>query len=169
MPRRPDDIDRPALQALSTPSLREHLIAVHHDYLWARLPFLVPMAAKLTRQPCGAGTTCPDLAEIVAELRTLVLDHLDREEQVLVAACGEPITEGVLARIAALHQEHLALERLLERVQVSSGLAARLPPEACPTQRAFYSELDQICVHVRSQIKIEGEILAPRLAAAAAG
>ena len=167
MPR-PDDIDRPALQALSTPSLLEHLIAVHYDYLWARLPFLVPMAAKMTRQPCGTGT-CSDLAELVAELRTLVLDHLDREERALAAACGEPITEGVLARVAALHREHLAVERLLERVQASSGLSARLPPEACPTQRAFYAELDQISAHVRSQIEIEGEILGPRLAAAAAG
>lgn len=152
---------------LSTSALIDHLVATHHDYIWARLPFLVPMAAKLTRECGRSSPACARLAELVSELQTLVLGHLERDERDLAALAQSRDPAVVRRRLATMHAEHRALGDLLGQVRGAAGLHQKTSASACATERALYGELERLECHLRSQVLIEREILAPRLALAA--
>jgi iron-sulfur cluster repair protein YtfE (RIC family) len=80
-----------------TPALDKE-VAADHDYVWARLPYLVPMAGKIARRCRQRGDGCTEMAALVAALRSVLLDHLDHEERVLSTlareADAELVTEG---------------------------------------------------------------------------
>lgn len=136
-----------------------------HDYIWASLPFLVPMAAKLSKECCGPGSAaCACLGEIVAELRGLLLDHLAREERTLEAISWNPDAGFIRACVAEMHAEHVMVQELLERVRAAAGLGREPRDGACPTERALLRALAALDQHVREQIWIEDEVLGPRLA-----
>lgn len=148
------------LDALPTGSLIKYLLD-DHDYIWARLPFLAPMAARLARTCPGAGERCTELAGLVGDLHRLVLDHLAVEERILSGISDAREPDLVLDRVAGLHREHLAIQALLESVEHAADLPRT--PRPCGAMDAFAGELRRIGDHVRSQIQIEEEILAPRL------
>ena len=132
--------------------------ATHQEVMWGRLPFLVPMAARVASSCRRSGRDCSELAPLVAELRSLLLDHLDREDHVLARALEEP--GGQDGIVAELHREHLAVLDLLGRV---SATALRALPESggdCAVERAFRRELALIDDHIRAQVELEEELLA---------
>ena len=140
------------------------IAATHHDYVWARLPYLVPMAAKIARECRQGRDGCAELAGLVVDLRSLLLDHLDREERVLATLAREADSSFVTERITALHVEHLEIGDLLERIRPLTLLD---PPEgagACATERALHRELALLDDHVRCQILLEERVLAARFA-----
>ena len=139
-------------------------IADDHDSIWARLPFLGPMAVKLA-QECRTGQDrCGELAALVIQLRSLLLDHLEHEEHTLAGLVSE--VELAWADLAALHEEHVAIGELLARIRAALD---RIPGDLCATERALRSELCRLDEHVRGQVVIEERILAGYLAARTEG
>lgn len=134
-----------------------------HDYIWACLPFLVPMAAKLAKACCGSGPECARLGEIVAELRAVLLDHLAHEERTLSAMSTQRDPAFTRACLAEMHREHALIKELLERARAAAGLPGVASADACPTERAFLSQLTFLDDHVREQIWVEDQVLARRL------
>lgn len=137
-----------------------------HDYLWARLPFLVPMAAKIARASCGTSAACGPLAQLVDQLRSLTLRHLDREERLLARLSALRDDGLMIGELASLRAEHCELQDLLGRVCIIAGLPEAPAAGACPTIHAFHQELRSLDRHLREQIRIEDEILGSRIAAA---
>lgn len=141
----------------------EVTIAAQHDYVWARLPYLVPMAAKVARL-CGPDDGSADLVGLLVQLRLLLLDHLDREEHMLSVLDDESDPGRVIDCIAALHAEHLAVCHLLERIRTLWSLDHHAADGA--TERALHHELGLLDDHVRKQIALEERLLAARAAVA---
>lgn len=140
------------------------LIDDHHDYVWARLPFLVPMAAKIAGTCCGAGPQCTRLAQLVDRLHAITLRHLDREEAILRNVGHLGSSEMVLEEITNLRGEHRQVWRTLTQVcELAEVSEAHV--DACPTVHAFYEELRALDHHLRTQMHIEDGILGPRLLA----
>lgn len=135
----------------------QRIVAAHHDLLWARLPFLVPMAAKLAKNRCGDKGSYLEIVSLVVELKTLVLDHLEREEKTLSLACENGDANLLAESVDALHREHVAIRALLDRVRAA---AIRPLVSGCATERALHHDLERIDQHVRTHIIIEEEILA---------
>ena len=160
-------LDQAAFEALPTEALIEHIVSTHHDYIWARLPFLIPMAAKLVRVCGQQADACACLAARVSELRTVLLDHLEREEQQLTTLLHHRDADSVQQQLEEMHAAHLVVAALLRRVCEAAGLDQQPRPKACPTERALYAELGRINHHIRAQVALEERVLAPRLAAAA--
>lgn len=131
----------------------------HHDFIWARLPFLVPIAAKIAQTCGGTGQACFELAQLVERLRSVLLGHLDREEKLLSRIRTSADDQLIIAQVDELRREHRDVQDLLERVCDSAGLPHMPPAHACPTVHAFYEELTGIARYVRSQIQVEDEIL----------
>ena len=144
----------------------EATVAAHHDYVWARLPYLVPMAAKVARHCRQGGDACATLAALVADLRSILLDHLDDEERILATLEREADADFVAERIAALHTEHLVVGTLLERIRAAAVIEPHVEGAACAAERALYRELALLDDHVRSQILLEERLLAARFALA---
>ena len=46
-----------------------------HDYVWARLPFLVPMAHKVALSSCSTCSEPSELSRQISELHTELLEH----------------------------------------------------------------------------------------------
>lgn len=118
----------------ATPALGA-VVASQHDDVWARLPYLVPMTSKVARQCRNGGDGCAALASLVAELRSVLLDHLEREEVI----------------------------ELLERIRRVGLVDAHARDGACAAERALHRELALLDDHVRWQIVLEERLLAARL------
>ncbi len=140
---------------LAPPSLLDHAVMNHHDYVWARLPFVVPMAIAAARRRGDRATQ--ELARLVRLLQPLLLDHLDREEAMLV---DRPAT-SVPARIReGMHADHLAVCSVIDQIRAAAGSDYRARDGAEPTERALYLELARLDDHVRAQIAIEEHLMA---------
>lgn len=123
------------------------IIADHHDYVWARLPFIVPMAVAVARRT--GDRMARELAQMTVELRPLLLGHLEREERLLVAPS--------VAESDRLRAEHLAVTSLLQLIRGATGLAEH--GFADPTARALHSELAALDEHLAAQIALEDELM----------
>lgn len=123
------------------------------------------MATKSARL-CRNDDGCADLAGLLVQLRSVLLDHLDREEDILSALADEADAGLVIERIAALHAEHLAVGDLLERIRALSSVDHHAADDACAAERALHRELGLLDDHVRRQIELEERLLADRVAAA---
>jgi hypothetical protein len=117
-----------------------------HDYLWARLPFIVPMALAIARRRGDAGARA--IARDVLALRTIVLDHLSREEQALVRQTARTIRDR-------LHDDHLAVASLLASLREE---VARKPADDA-TERALFAELARLDARLVAQIPAEEQLL----------
>lgn len=142
--------------AATKEALRVHLASDHHDYVWARLPFLVPMVAKVAKL-CG-GAQWAGLVSLVDRLQSVVLHHLDREEHMLARFDHEGDETLIDEQLASLRDEHDDIWHLLRQVCE----AAELPKPtagALSTVVAFREELHRIEQHLRTQMQIEDDIL----------
>lgn len=130
------------------PSLLDTMVAYHHDYVWARLPFVVPMAITAARR--RGDPTARELARLMVELRPLLIDHLEREERMDLA----PAT-------TTLHAEHVAVTSLLDHIREIAGGDYRAP-STDPTVNALYLELARLDEHLDAQIALEEHLMAWR-------
>jgi iron-sulfur cluster repair protein YtfE (RIC family) len=142
------------MTAVAAPTLLDSAIAEHHDYVWARLPFIVPMAVAVARR--RGDRIAHALAGMMVELRPLVLGHLEREEQQLA---GHPVTPTIHDR---LHADHVAVTTLLDRIRNATGNAEHDRDCTDPTERVLYSELARLDEHLAAQITLEEHLMACR-------
>lgn len=129
------------------------VIASSHDYVWARLPFLVPMAVKLART--GRDARLDELAHLLADLELLLLGHLGREEAELDARGAV----GTLLR-ARMHTEHAAVISQLAAIRTIVGDDYRARDDADATERALFDELARLDLLVQRQIELEEQLMA---------
>ncbi len=137
------------------PTLLDHAVINHHDYVWARLPFLVPMAIAAARR--RGDSAARELARLVRMLQPLLLGHLDREEAMLVARSAT----SVCARAReGMHADHLAVCIVIDQIRAVAGRDYQARDGAEPAERALYLELARLDDHVRAQIALEEHLMA---------
>ncbi len=149
---------------LPPPNLLEHVVMNHHDYVWARLPFIVPMAIAAAR---GRGDgTAHELSQLVRLLQPLLLDHLVREEAMIVERSAASVTARIREE---MHAEHLAVSNVVDQIRAAAGrdYHARLGAEQ--SERALYLELAKLDDHIRAQIAIEEHLMTQDQRAIGAG
>lgn len=141
--------------AVARPALLDDAVADHHDYVWARLPFVVPMAIAAARR--RGDRTTRELARLIVELQPLLLGHLDREEALLAhrASATTRMRDG-------MHADHLAVIALIDRIRSVAGIDYQTRAGADPTELALYVELALLDDHVQAQIAIEEHLMAWR-------
>lgn len=123
----------------------------HHDYVWARVPFLAPMAAAIAR--CR-----PNAANVARRLRglgSLLLGHLGQEERLLAgdaAAAVSLIGSGMMG-------DHLMIATALDEIR---DAVARWPVSS-EQERRLGSELALLDEHLQAQIALEERFVATLL------
>lgn len=149
-----------------TPQLIAHIIAKHHAYLRKALPFVQMLAAKVGRVHGDHNPKLRDLDVAVAELVGALMPHLDEEEQQLFPLLmgGGKDAERTRQLLDGMHQEHLAVARLLERIRAASE-DFTLPEWACNSYRTLFSELKQVEGDVFAHVHLENNVLKPRFVA----
>jgi regulator of cell morphogenesis and NO signaling len=152
---------------LGTSELIAHIVTTHHDYLRQAMPFVRSLAAKVARVHGDADIRLRELDTIVAELSSLLVPHLDDEEDSLFPAMRDPraALEPLRAELAAARDDHAAVGGLLERLRdVTADYA--LPSWACTSYRTLFAELAQLEDDVRRHVHLENNVLWPRFEAA---
>lgn len=152
-------------RALSTPRLVEHIVEKHHEYLRNAVPFVHALAVKVNRVHGASNPKLRDLEVAVQELSETLLDHLDEEERVLFPAltASEVDARGVGAQLSAMHDEHLAVRDLLERIRAATD-DFKVPDSACNSYRTLFAELEQLERDTFTHIHLENHVLGPRFA-----
>lgn len=154
-------------RSMSTPALIGHIITKHHEYLRKSLPFVLTLSAKVSRVHGDHNPKLRELDEVVRKLGDALLPHLDDEEQSLFPALMSRSTDGssVARQLEAMHQEHLEVGTLLERMRDATE-DYRLPDWACNSYRTLFSELSTLEGDVLEHVHLENHVLRPRFAAA---
>lgn len=124
-------------------------VVEHHDYIWARLPFVIPMALAVARRRGDPRSHA--LARALVALRPMVLDHLSREEHALALRAARAIGDR-------LHADHVALGTMLAHLREdAAGASSGQEQEA--TERRLFAELAQLDLHLAEQIALEERML----------
>lgn len=149
-----------------TPQLVAHIIAKHHAYLRNAMPFVKTLAAKVGRVHGDHNPKLRELDAAVSELIAALEPHLDEEEQQLfpLLMSGARDAEKASKLLADMHQEHLAVAKLLERIRAASE-DFTLPEWACNSYRTLFAELKNLEGDVFAHVHLENNVLKPRFVA----
>lgn len=161
VPPTTDDID---VTELSNADLIDHIVSIHHEYLWREMPRITELANKVARVH---GANHPELRAVQTTWQALVAeltDHLMSEEQEEFPAIKQ--AEGASpfdrAGVEQLMREHDAAgELLLQLRSLTSDYA--LPADACGSYRALYAGLEKTEQDLHTHIHKENNVLFPRL------
>jgi len=155
--------------------LIRHILDEHHAYMKSALPrlrALIPtvLKAHATRH----GDMLRRVQAVFNALDEEINSHLMKEEQVLfpfimsaeaLAGQGLPMLSApcgsVCQPIRQMEHEHENAGRALASLREATRDYA-LPPDACPTFRAMYEELQRMEADLHQHIHLENNILFPR-------
>lgn len=151
---------------LPTGALVDHIVRKHHVYLRDALPFVQGLAAKVSRVHGERDPRLRELDGLVRQLASALLPHLDEEERTLFPLLTEGTSDAarVARELSAMHEDHLAVGALLERIRdVTEDY--RVPEWACTSYRTLLSELADLERDVLVHVHLENHVLMPRFAA----
>lgn len=143
------------------PELIEFVVGHYHARLREELPELVALARKVETRHAGRPDAPDGLAAHLKAMHEAVLEHLDKEEQVLFPLVLNGMGARAAAPVRAMEHEHDDHAVNLQRVrELTADLTA--PPDACPTWQALYLRLDELELELMRHIHLENNILFPR-------
>ena len=150
-------------------ALVDHVVAVHHVYLWTELPRLSALVAKVT---LAHGLRHPELRDVAAsfdELRSDLEPHMLKEERVLfpmireLAVASAPLTfhcGSVRNPISVMLREHDQAGAQLARLRaLTAGYAP--PEDGCASYEACYRALAELEADTHLHIHKENNLLFP--------
>jgi regulator of cell morphogenesis and NO signaling len=150
--------DRTRWDVEPLPAIVDHVVGTYHQRLRQSLPELVAMAKKVEIRHAEKATCPRGLAAHLEEVHAAVLDHLEKEEQILFPM----IVHGMGSRASGpVHVMELEHEHHRENLVRLRELTADLTPpeEACTTWRALYLGLQQLEQELMEHIHLENNVL----------
>jgi len=141
--------------------LIEHIVDHYHRRLREEIPELITLARKVENVHASRADAPVGLAAHLTMIHEAVLDHLEKEEQLLfpmiLAGAGGQAAAPVRA-MEHEHDDHGANLRIIR--SLTNQLSA--PDDACETWRALYLRLAQLELELMEHIHLENNVLFPR-------
>ena len=138
----------------------DHILTRYHEVHREQLPELIRMARRVE----AVHRESPDVPQgLAAHLETMeveLLNHMDKEEQVLFPMLQRGGRAMVSDPIGALREEHTGHGQMLERLMALTGDATP-PSGACNTWRALYAGIAQLSDDLINHIHLENNLLFP--------
>ncbi|RCS59418.1 iron-sulfur cluster repair protein YtfE [Parvibium lacunae] len=155
--RRHDDT---ALSITDVPALIDHILTRYHDVHRAQLPELILMARRVEAVHRDHPNAPVGLAQLLTEMEVDLLNHMQKEEQVLFPMLKAGGNAFVVHPIGMMRSEHIDHGATLERL---AALTQEMtpPPGACTTWRALYAGLAQLADDLVNHIHLENNVLFP--------
>lgn len=159
-----------AWQEYDVAELAQHILDVHHAYLWDEMPSLGDLVELVIRVH---GPNHPELAEVGSDYFALITDltsHLTKEEQILfpaIIALGTPgaapaFPGSLRGPITQMLREHDVAGELLRRIRATTDDFA-VPADACASYTAMLNRLERMETDLREHIHKENNVLFPRV------
>lgn len=157
--------------SLDPVALAEHIVHVHHRYLWEELPRIGALVDKIV---AVHGARHPELSEVQSlfnALRGDLAPHLVSEEQDVfpligahLAAPDDRAAAALAAQLDALGDDHETVGELLERLrEVTNGYVA--PADGCATYTACFRALAELEADTHLHVHKENNVLIPAVRA----
>ena len=142
-----------------------HIVDTYHARLRETFPDLIRMATRVEERHADKASCPRGLAAQLEAMQAAVIDHLDKEEQVLfpMIAAGHGQSAAGPAHVMEIeHDDHA------RNLQVLRALTNNMQPpeEACATWRALYLALRQFEEELMTHIHLENNVLFRRALAA---
>lgn len=150
-------------RSMSTAALVAHIISRHHEYLREALPPVTQLAAKVARVHGDHNPLLRELESVVGALAGALIPHLDTEEQTLFPALMMKERDNALVarELSAMHEDHLAVGRLLERMRAAASDYS-VPDWACNSYRALFAAIERMEGDTLRHVHLENHVLMPR-------
>ena len=156
------DVDSDHWMEAPLPALIDHIVSTYHRALDEELPRLEFMARKVLRvHGDKAPDVLPALVDTLLELKTELVDHMAKEEQVLFPLIIAGRGASASGPITVMEDEHESAGRALQRLRELTD-DYNPPPEACNTWRALWHGLAALEKDMHQHIHLENNILFPR-------
>jgi regulator of cell morphogenesis and NO signaling len=160
-------------QQESLAAIQGHIVATHHRFTRQALETVAMLAEKVAARHGANHPEVVRVRAVVDEMRSELVPHMVREEEVLfphiadlelaaVSATTDAIGDPML-RLRAEHDTTAA--RLQELRTITSGY--RLPEDACLSFRALYERLMELEEDLEAHLRLEHDLLFPRATALA--
>lgn len=150
--------DLPRWDKRPLPEVIHHIVDFYHRGLREELPMLIEMAGKVELRHADKPTCPHGLRQHLAFIYQSVLDHLDKEEQVLFPMILAGRGSRAAAPINMMEVEHDDHGKsLVELRRLTSDFT--VPAEACPTWRSLYSTLQDFEAELMEHIHLENNVL----------
>ena len=148
--------------------LTRHIETRYHARHREQLPPLLKLAEMIEDLHCGDEGVPRGLFDVLRRMSGRMDVHMNKEEIVLFPAIRGGVSTGLVAPIAAMRADHDEYEReLVEIRRLTQDLNA--PDGACTSWRTLYSWLRDFADDLREHIRLENDVLLPRLEEMAAG
>ncbi len=152
--------DDQAPDAQDPVALVEHILTRYHAVHREQLPELIRMARRVEAVHRDHPAMPVGLAALLENMEVELLEHMEKEEQVLFPAI-ESGGAGLGGPIGAMRNEHTGHGALLEQLAALTTDHTP-PPGACNTWRALYAGTAQLTDDLISHIHLENNVLFPR-------
>jgi regulator of cell morphogenesis and NO signaling len=156
--------------------LVDRIVSNHHTFTRSELSRLGALAQAVARERAGAQAELVQLEDLVGQLASDLLAHMEREEQILFPyiVALEASTHGappmrspfgsVTQPIARMLRDHETARILLQSIRTTTR-DLRLPPDASDAQRALYEGLATLEGDLETHMRLESDELFVRATA----
>ena len=149
--------------------LVDHIVNVHHGYLYENLPKISELTTKILRVH---GENHPELSKVHKLFHTIKMEleaHLIEEETIQYPAIkaylrsnSEADLDKAINIIKQLQDEHTGAGDILKELREVTN-DYDVPANGCTTYRLTYSKLQEMESDIFQHIHLESNILFPRL------
>lgn len=153
--------------------LVDHLVAVHHEYLWRELPRVRLLIDKVQSVHGERHPELVDVLRLFAELQADLVPHLVKEEQILFPMIRELASSTtapsfqcgtVKNPISVMLSEHDRVGELLAQLRFSTN-GYVVPADGCASYTACYRALEQLEADTHLHVHKENNVLFPSVVA----
>jgi regulator of cell morphogenesis and NO signaling len=153
--------------------LIQHIVRVHHQYVRQELPRLAEMAQKLAAKRSDRAPELKNVEELLEELRTDMLAHIQKEEQVLFPFMSQMDHDSIIVYppahtcfrsvaqpVSKMMQEHESANHIVAELRRIT-LGFQPPAWACATHVALFAGLREFETDLKQHVHLENDLLFP--------
>jgi len=145
--------------------LCDYIVNTHHKYVQKSLPDVFEYTQKIASVHGDGHPELVEVAQLFAELKVELTQHLDKEEQVLFPAIKEAIKTGsqdakdtIASEIKRMDAEHEFAGGAMDKInQITNQYS--LPADACNTYQVCFKMLSQFEDDLHIHVHLENNIL----------
>lgn len=157
--------DAEDVRSLSDAALLARIVDRHHAYLRQALPRIEPLLSRVAEVHGAHNPKLVALRRAVSELSTVLLDHVDFEEELVfpgLVSLGGPRPSAV-GHLQAMAREHLDVGMRLAQLRFLAD-DFTTPSWGCSSYRLLMSELEGLDADILQHVHVENHVLMPRFA-----
>jgi len=147
---------RPIPRLIADPLLSDH------RWLLQQIDRLVMLWNEAQNRRPNPGSVWEDLGSVLQKMRSGLIQHLDREEQVVFPAVLDGNADEVRGTIRDLELDHHSMQESLARVHELCE-ALGIPGDSGEEEKGFFTALTAFQARIERHALIEDQILFPRV------